>query len=41
MALSGAPGIAVSWTYIASWTQDVAMSTDSSEGHITWNLKLN
>jgi hypothetical protein len=28
------------WTYIASWTQDVAMSTDSSEGATTWNLKL-
>lgn len=29
------------WTYISSWTQDVAMSTDSSEGHTTWNLILN
>jgi hypothetical protein len=29
------------WTYIASWTQDVAMSTDSSEGVTTWNLNLN
>lgn len=28
------------WTYIASWTQDVAMSTDSSEGFTTWNLVL-
>lgn len=28
------------WTYIASWTRDVAMSTDSSEGSTTWNLKL-
>jgi len=28
------------WTYIASWTQDVAMSTDSSEGFTTWNLIL-
>ncbi|HSK70467.1 MAG TPA: hypothetical protein VK892_02140 [Pyrinomonadaceae bacterium] len=29
------------WTYIASWTQDVAMSTDSDEGVTTWNLILN
>src|SRR5215213_3518210 len=29
------------WTYIASWTQDVAMSTDSGEGVTTWNLNLN
>lgn len=29
------------WTYIASWTQDVAMSTDSDEGVTTWNLNLN
>lgn len=29
------------WTYIASWTQDVAMSTDSSEGETTWTLALN
>jgi hypothetical protein len=28
------------WTYMASWTQDVAMSTDSSEGVTTWNLNL-
>jgi|SRR5688572_1930132 len=28
------------WTYIASWSQDVAMSTDSGEGHTTWTLKL-
>jgi hypothetical protein len=28
------------WTYIASWTRDVAMSTDSSEGVTTWNLIL-
>jgi hypothetical protein len=28
------------WTYIASWTQDVAMSTDSTEGFTTWNLRL-
>jgi hypothetical protein len=29
------------WTYIASWTQDVGMSTDSSEGVTTWTLNLN
>ena len=29
------------WTYIATWSQDVAMSTDSSEGVTTWNLILN
>lgn len=29
------------WTYIASWSKDVKMSTDSSEGYKTWNLKLN
>jgi hypothetical protein len=28
------------WTYIASWTRDVAMSTDSSEGVTTWSLIL-
>lgn len=28
------------WTYVASWTQDVAMSTDPSEGVTTWNLRL-
>lgn len=28
------------WTYVASWTQDVAMSTDSDEGVTTWNLVL-
>jgi hypothetical protein len=28
------------WTYIASWTRDVPMSTDSSEGSTTWNLVL-
>ena len=28
------------WTYIASWTQDVAMSTDSGEGVTTWTLNL-
>ena len=29
------------WTYIASWTQDVGMSTDSGEGVTTWTLNLN
>jgi hypothetical protein len=29
------------WTYIASWTRDVAMSIDSDEGVTTWNLRLN
>jgi hypothetical protein len=29
------------WTYIASWTRDVAMSTDPREGSTTWNLILN
>lgn len=29
-----------SWTYIASWTQDVALSTDDDEGVTTWNLRL-
>jgi hypothetical protein len=28
------------WTYIASWTQNVALSTDSDEGVTTWNLNL-
>ena len=28
------------WSYIASWGQDVAMSTDGSEGKTTWNLNL-
>lgn len=28
------------WTYIASWGQDVAMSTDSSEGLTIWDLNL-
>lgn len=28
------------WSYIASWTQDVAMSTDRSEGVTTWLLNL-
>ncbi|WP_315832445.1 hypothetical protein [Bradyrhizobium prioriisuperbiae] len=29
------------WSYVASWTQDVAMSTDGSEGKTVWNLNLN
>ena len=29
------------WTYVASWTRNVAMSTDSSEGFMTWTLVLN
>ena len=29
------------WTYIAPWTQDVAMSKDSEEGVTTWTLLLN
>lgn len=28
------------WTYIASWMQDVSMSTDSDEGFTTWTLIL-
>lgn len=28
------------WTYIASWTRDVAMSTDFTEGFATWNMNL-
>ena len=28
------------WSYIASWGQDVPMSTDSSEGFTTWTLNL-
>jgi len=28
------------WTYVSSWNQNVAMSTDSDEGHTTWNLNL-
>jgi hypothetical protein len=28
------------WNYVASWGRDVAMSTDSSEGFTTWNLRL-
>lgn len=29
------------WTYIATWSQNIAMSTDSGEGVTTWNLNLN
>jgi hypothetical protein len=29
------------WSYIASWSQDVALSTDPDEGVTVWNLKLN
>lgn len=29
------------WTFIHSWTQDVEMSTDSSEGRTTWKLNVN
>jgi hypothetical protein len=29
------------WSYVASWGQDVALSTDGGEGHTTWNLVLN
>ncbi|MDQ1923547.1 hypothetical protein [Massilia pseudoviolaceinigra] len=28
------------WTYIASWTQDVALSNDDDEGVPTWTLNL-
>lgn len=28
------------WTYVASWGQDVGMSTDSGEGTTTWTLIL-
>jgi hypothetical protein len=28
------------WNYIASWTRDVAMSTDTTEGFTTWTLRL-
>jgi len=28
------------WTYIASWSKDTKMSTDSDEGYTTLNLKL-
>ena len=29
------------WTYIATWSQDVPMSTDHTEGLTTWTLNLN
>jgi hypothetical protein len=29
------------WSYMASWSQDVAMSTDPSEGTTNWTLNLN
>jgi hypothetical protein len=29
------------WTYVGTWSKDVAMSTDSSEGYAIWNLVLN
>jgi hypothetical protein len=29
------------WTYMASWSQDVTLSTDSSEGVTDWTLALN
>lgn len=28
------------WTYVATWSQDVKMSTDSGEGVTNWNLIL-
>jgi hypothetical protein len=28
------------WSYIATWSQDVAMSTDPMEGRVIWTLKL-
>jgi hypothetical protein len=28
------------WHYVATWSRDVAMTTDSSEGVTTWNLQL-
>jgi hypothetical protein len=28
------------WSYVASWTQDVAMSTDAGEGFTYWTLRL-
>jgi hypothetical protein len=28
------------WMYVASWGQDAPMSTDSSEGYTSWNLRL-
>lgn len=29
------------WSYVATWGQDVGMSTDGSEGHTTWTMQLN
>jgi hypothetical protein len=29
------------WTHVGTWSQDVALSTDSSEGVTEWNLNLN
>lgn len=29
------------WTHVHTWNQDVAMSTDSSEGRTTWKMHLN
>ena len=29
------------WSYVATWSQDVILSTDSSEGVTTWTLVLN
>ena len=28
------------WTYVASWSRDVALITDAGEGVTTWNLRL-
>jgi hypothetical protein len=28
------------WKYIGTWSQDVALSEDSSEGHTIWNLNF-
>jgi hypothetical protein len=28
------------WTYLGAWTQDVKMSTDSSEGPASWTLNI-
>lgn len=28
------------WSYIATWSRDVPMSTASDEGYTTWNLNL-
>ena len=29
-----------SWTYVATWSKDIAMSTDSDEGYKTVNMNL-